>query len=31
VGRLVGMLFAEHVTYLTGTTIYLDGGQGVAL
>jgi NAD(P)-dependent dehydrogenase (short-subunit alcohol dehydrogenase family) len=31
VGRLVGMLFAERVTYLTGTTIYLDGGQGVAL
>jgi NAD(P)-dependent dehydrogenase (short-subunit alcohol dehydrogenase family) len=31
VGRLVGILFAEPVTYLTGTTICLDGGQGVAL
>lgn len=31
VGRLVGMLFAEDVPFLTGTTIYVDGGQGISL
>ncbi|MHA6688066.1 SDR family NAD(P)-dependent oxidoreductase [Mesorhizobium sp. A556] len=30
VARLVGMLFAEKIPFLTGETIYLDGGQGVA-
>jgi NAD(P)-dependent dehydrogenase (short-subunit alcohol dehydrogenase family) len=31
VARLVGMLFSEDVPYLTGETLYLDGGQGMAL
>jgi NAD(P)-dependent dehydrogenase (short-subunit alcohol dehydrogenase family) len=30
VARLVAMLFAEDIPYLTGETIYLDGGQGIA-
>lgn len=30
VARLVAMLFAEDIPYLTGETIYLDGGQGMA-
>lgn len=29
VARLVGMLFAEKIGFLTGETIYLDGGQGI--
>jgi NAD(P)-dependent dehydrogenase (short-subunit alcohol dehydrogenase family) len=29
VARLVGALFAEDFGYLTGETIYLDGGQGM--
>jgi NAD(P)-dependent dehydrogenase (short-subunit alcohol dehydrogenase family) len=29
VARLVGLLFAERIDFLTGETIYLDGGQGV--
>lgn len=29
VARLVGALFAEDIGYLTGETIYLDGGQGM--
>lgn len=29
VARLVGALFAENITYLTGETIYIDGGQGM--
>lgn len=29
VGRLVGALFAEDIPFLTGETIYIDGGQGV--
>jgi NAD(P)-dependent dehydrogenase (short-subunit alcohol dehydrogenase family) len=29
VGRFVGALFAEPVSFLTGETIYLDGGQGM--
>jgi NAD(P)-dependent dehydrogenase (short-subunit alcohol dehydrogenase family) len=30
VARTVAALFAEDVPFLTGTTIYLDGGQGMA-
>jgi NAD(P)-dependent dehydrogenase (short-subunit alcohol dehydrogenase family) len=30
VARLVATLFGEDIPYLTGTTIYLDGGQGMA-
>jgi NAD(P)-dependent dehydrogenase (short-subunit alcohol dehydrogenase family) len=30
VARLVAALFAEDIPYLTGETIYLDGGQGIA-
>ena len=30
VARLVGSLFAEDIEFLTGETIYLDGGQGMA-
>lgn len=29
VARLVGALFDEDIGYLTGETIYLDGGQGI--
>lgn len=29
VARLVGMLFAERIGFLTGETIYIDGGQGM--
>lgn len=29
VARLVGSLFAEDLPFLTGETIYLDGGQGM--
>lgn len=29
VGRLVGMLFTEDLPFLTGETIYIDGGQSV--
>lgn len=31
VATLVAMLFAEELPFLTGETIYLDGGQGMAL
>lgn len=31
VARLIGTLFAEDIGFLTGETIYLDGGQGMAL
>lgn len=29
VARLVGVLFAERIGFLTGETIYIDGGQGM--
>lgn len=29
VARLVGAIFAENISFLTGETIYLDGGQGM--
>lgn len=29
VGRLVGALFKENIGFLTGETIYIDGGQGM--
>lgn len=29
VARLVGVIFAENIKFLTGETIYLDGGQGM--
>lgn len=29
VARLVGALYAENIAFLTGETIYIDGGQGV--
>ncbi|MEM7254680.1 MAG: SDR family oxidoreductase [Pseudomonadota bacterium] len=29
VGKLVGALFDENIQYLTGETIYMDGGHGV--
>jgi NAD(P)-dependent dehydrogenase (short-subunit alcohol dehydrogenase family) len=29
VARLVGLLFAEEIGFLTGETIYLDGGHGM--
>jgi len=31
VGRLVGALYAERIGFLTGETIYIDGGQGANL
>ena len=30
VARLVALLFSEDIAYLTGETIYIDGGQGMA-
>jgi NAD(P)-dependent dehydrogenase (short-subunit alcohol dehydrogenase family) len=30
IARLVASLFSENNTFLTGETIYLDGGQGIA-
>lgn len=29
VASLVGLIFAENIAYLTGETIYIDGGQGM--
>jgi NAD(P)-dependent dehydrogenase (short-subunit alcohol dehydrogenase family) len=29
VARLIGSIFAENITFLTGETIYIDGGQGM--
>jgi NAD(P)-dependent dehydrogenase (short-subunit alcohol dehydrogenase family) len=31
VATLIASLFAERIGFLTGETIYLDGGQGMAL
>lgn len=31
VARLIGALFAEDIPFLTGETVYLDGGQSMAL
>ena len=31
IGALVASLFTNPIGYLTGTTIYIDGGQGAAL
>jgi len=31
ISRLVGALFSERIGFLTGTTIYVDGGQGANL
>jgi NAD(P)-dependent dehydrogenase (short-subunit alcohol dehydrogenase family) len=31
VGRLVGALYVERIGFLTGETIYIDGGQGANL
>ncbi|MFN8533934.1 MAG: SDR family oxidoreductase [Dehalococcoidia bacterium] len=31
IGRLVAVLLEERIRYLTGTTIYVDGGQGINL
>ena len=31
VARLVGALFSERISFLTGETIYVDGGQGTNL
>jgi NAD(P)-dependent dehydrogenase (short-subunit alcohol dehydrogenase family) len=30
VARFIGALFAERIGFLTGETIYIDGGQGIA-
>jgi len=30
ISRLVGAIFSENIAYLTGETIYVDGGQGIA-
>jgi hypothetical protein len=30
VARLVAAIFGEDIPFLTGETIYLDGGQGMA-
>jgi NAD(P)-dependent dehydrogenase (short-subunit alcohol dehydrogenase family) len=30
VGRLVAAMFSEDIPFLTGETIYIDGGQGIA-
>jgi NAD(P)-dependent dehydrogenase (short-subunit alcohol dehydrogenase family) len=30
VARLVAAIFTERIPYLTGETIYMDGGQGIA-
>ncbi|MBI6567086.1 SDR family oxidoreductase [Pseudomonas synxantha] len=31
VAKLISLLFAEEIGFLTGETLYLDGGQGMAL
>jgi NAD(P)-dependent dehydrogenase (short-subunit alcohol dehydrogenase family) len=30
VARLVAAIFTERIPYLTGETIYVDGGQSIA-
>ena len=30
VARMVAAIFCENITFLTGETIYIDGGQGIA-
>lgn len=30
ISRMVGAIFSENILYLTGETIYVDGGQGIA-
>ena len=30
VARLVAAIYAEDIPFLTGETIYIDGGQGIA-
>jgi len=30
IARLVAAIFSENIAYLTGETIYVDGGQGIA-
>lgn len=30
IAKLTAALYIEHITFLTGTTIYIDGGQGIA-
>jgi NAD(P)-dependent dehydrogenase (short-subunit alcohol dehydrogenase family) len=31
IGRTIGAIFDENVAFLTGATIYVDGGHGIAL
>lgn len=31
IGQMVGALFSENMAFLTGETIYVDGGQGIGL
>ena len=31
IGRFVGGIYEDNVGFLTGETIYVDGGQGMAL
>jgi NAD(P)-dependent dehydrogenase (short-subunit alcohol dehydrogenase family) len=30
VARLIAALFCEELAFLTGETVYIDGGQGIA-
>ena len=30
IARMVAAIFSENIPYLTGETIYVDGGQGIA-
>jgi NAD(P)-dependent dehydrogenase (short-subunit alcohol dehydrogenase family) len=30
IARLIGAIFSEDIAFLTGETIYIDGGQGIA-
>jgi enoyl-[acyl-carrier-protein] reductase (NADH) len=31
IGRLIAALFAERLQYLTGETIFIDGGHSISL